>query len=88
MFLANFIFVVLHLKVHPAVHVYRLRENKEAVSRRCSVKKVFLEISENSLSFLIKLRAWHRCFLVNFAKFLRTSFLTEQLRWLLLKKYI
>ena len=27
---------------------------------------------------------WHRCFPVNFAKFLRTPFLTEHLRWLLL----
>ena len=29
-------------------------------------------------------RLWYRCFPVNFAKFLRTSFLTEHLRWLLL----
>ena len=44
--------------------------------------------------FLIKLqslvpgikRPWHRCFPVNFAKFLRTSFLTEHLWWLLLSK--
>ena len=49
---------------------------------------MFLEISQNSLentcsrvSFLIKLQAlglkrdWHRCFPVNFAKFLRTPFL-------------
>ena len=27
---------------------------------------------------------WHRCFPVNFAKFLRTPFLTEHIRWLLL----
>ena len=27
---------------------------------------------------------WHRCFPVNFAKFLRTPSLTEYLRWLLL----
>ena len=33
---------------------------------------------------LLKKRFWHRCFPVNFAKFLRTPFLTEQLRWLLL----
>ena len=31
-----------------------------------------------------KKRLWHRCFRVNFAKFLRTPFLTEHLRWLLL----
>ena len=73
----------------------------EAVARRSSVNKVFLEISQNSQentcargSFVIKLEAWpatllkkslwHRCFPVNFPKFLRTPFLTEHLRWLLL----
>ena len=63
----------------------------ERVSRMCSVKKVFLEISQNPqknicarVSFLIKLKAtllkkrlWHRCFHVNFAKFLRALFLTN-----------
>ena len=33
---------------------------------------------------LLKRRLWRRCFLVNFAKFLRTPFFTEHLRWLLL----
>ena len=33
---------------------------------------------------LLKKRFWHRCFPVNFAKFLRTLFLTEHLWWLLL----
>ena len=33
----------------------------------------------------IKKRLWHRCFPVNFVKFLRTPFLTEHLRSLLLK---
>ena len=33
---------------------------------------------------LLKKRLWHRCFPVNFAKFLRTPFLVEHLRWLLL----
>ena len=32
---------------------------------------------------LSKIRFWHMCFPVNFAKFLRTPFLTERLRWLL-----
>ena len=35
-------------------------------------------------STLLKMRLLHRCFHVNFAKFLRTPCLTEQLRWLLL----
>ena len=33
---------------------------------------------------LLKKRLWHRCFPVNFVKFLRTPFLTEYLQWLLL----
>ena len=33
---------------------------------------------------LLKKRLWHRCFLVNFAKFPRTPFLTEHFWWLLL----
>ena len=76
----------------------------EAVTRKCSVKKVFLETSQNTqentcarVSFLINLQAWglrpatlwkkrlrRRCFPVNIVKFLRTPFLTEHLRWLLL----
>ena len=35
---------------------------------------------------LLKKRLWHRCFPVNFEKLLRTPFLTEHLRWLLLYK--
>ena len=33
---------------------------------------------------LLKKRLWHRCFPVNLAKFLRTPFHIEHLRWLLL----
>ena len=66
----------------------------EAVSWVCSIKKVFLEISQNSqenicarVSFLRKFlikKVWHRCFPANFAKFLRTPFSTEHLLRLLL----
>ena len=66
---------------------------------------MFLKISQNSqgntrvrVSFflrpatLFKKRLWHRCFPRNFAKFLRTAFPTEHLRWVILfltmpKKY-
>ena len=34
---------------------------------------------------LLKKKLWHRCFPVNFAKFLRTTFFIEHLWWLLLK---
>ena len=79
------------------------RRTTETVAQRCSVKKVFLEISqslhENTCArapFLIKCRPqacsfikkrfWHRCFPVNFVKFLRIHFLIEHLRWLLLEQ--
>ena len=68
--------------------------NPEAVARRSlAFKEVFLKISQNSQEntctrvsfFLIKLKTlWHRCFLVNFAKFLRPLFFIEHLPWLLL----
>ena len=64
--------------------------------RMSSIKKVFLEISQNSQentcardSFLIKLKGpatflkknlWQRSFPAIFAKFLRTPFFTEHLR--------
>ena len=36
---------------------------------------------------LLKKRPWHRCFPVNFSKFLRTHFFKEHLQWLLLNMY-
>ena len=59
--------------------------NAGAVDRRCSVKKVFLQISQNSQEITSGTgENRHRCFPENFAKFLRTVFIIEQLRWLLL----
>ena len=73
---------------------HRKKHSQKVVARRCSVKKVFLEISQNSLentnsrvSFLMRLRPatllkkrlWHRFIPMNLAKFLRTPFLTEYL---------
>ena len=46
---------------------------------RCSVKKIFLKIPENKVADLR-----HRCFPVNFSRFLRTAFLQNTSRWLLL----
>ena len=64
----------------------------EVVVQRCPVKKVFLEILQNlqkntcaRVSFLMKKKLWHRCFPVNFVKFLRTPFFIEHLWWLLLQ---
>ena len=37
---------------------------------------------------LLKKRLWHRCFPVNFGKFLRTPFFTEHLWWLFLHLHL
>ena len=76
------------------------RPSVEVVAQRCFIKKFFLEILQNSQentcankqtpvktpqpATLLKKKLWYRCFPVNFAKFLRTPFLTEHLRCLLL----
>ena len=46
--------------------------------QRCSMKKGLRPAT------LLKKRLWHRCFTVNFAKFLRTPFLQNTFGWLLL----
>ena len=45
---------------------------------------IFDKVAGLRSATLLKKRLWHRCFAVNFAKFLRTPFLTEHLCWLLL----
>ena len=45
---------------------------------------IFNKVAGFRPATLFKKRPWHRCFSVNFAKFLRTPFLDEHLRWLLL----
>ena len=73
------------------VYYYYVTYASEAAVKSCSIKKAFLEISQNSqenayarVSFLKK-RLWHRCFPVNFSKFLRTPFLRNTSGQLFLK---
>ena len=57
--------------------------------RKCSVKLVFLETSQNLNGLacnFIKKRLWYSCFNADFAKFLRISFFIEHLRWLTLRE--
>ena len=82
---------VIFVKLHPTVLriLTGIEHSQKVVTRRCSVKKAFLETLQNSQkstwpATLLKKRIWHRCFLINLAKFLRTPFLTEQIWWLLL----
>ena len=71
----------------------------KAVVRRCSVKKVFLEILQNSQestsvrdSFLIKLQAFKKESLMQvlsceFCRISKNTFFTEHPQWLLLSHY-
>ena len=55
-----------------------LRRSQETVNLMLS-----LENSRNLLASDCNFRLWHKCFLVNFEKFLRTPFFIEHFRWLL-----
>ena len=45
----------------------------------------FNKVTGLRLTTLLRKRLWHKCFSVNFVKFLRTPFYIEHLWWLLLK---
>ena len=56
---------------------------------RGSLREVFYQcgVLQNSAKFtLLKKRLWHRCILVNFAKYLRAAFFIEHLRWVILSQ--
>ena len=57
----------------------------KAVVQRCSIKKAsglqLYKVAGLRPATLLKKRLWYRCFSVNFAKFLGTSFLTKHLQW-------
>ena len=63
------------------------RSSRPEVFCRKGVLRNFAKFTGKSLrpTTLLKKRHWHRCFPVNFSKFLRTPFFIEHLRWLLLK---
>ena len=46
----------------------------------------FKQICSLRVATLLKEILWHRCFPLNCAKFLRTTFFIEHVRWLLLKR--
>ena len=63
----NFVFYAVLISLYPIIPLFpskRVGRGPEAFAQRCSVKKVFLEISQNSqentcarVSFLMKLQA-------------------------------
>ena len=64
------------------------KKKSEAATKGALQEKVFLELLQNSQespATLLKKRLWHRCFPVNFVKFLRRPFL-QNTSWRLLLK--
>ena len=89
----NIVIFLWHIKTIIIFTLSKIRNNRkfitraEAVARMCSVKKVFLEVLQNTCArvpFCQRTRLWHRSFPVNFAKFLRIPFFIEHLWWLFL----
>ena len=68
--------------------MFYYRSSRPEVFYKKGVLKNFGKFTENACArvsaTLLKKRLWQRYFPVNFAKFLRTPFLTTHLRWLLL----
>ena len=84
-----------------SINEQRIIGTREAVAKGCSVERVFQNSQENTSAraffnkvaglkpvALLKKRLWHWCFSVNFAKFLKTPFIAEHLRWLLLGPFL
>ena len=71
------------IRVFPFLYfIFLLKWNKQEIFKRRH-KKDQKQLPQPAS--LLKKRLCHRRFRVNFAKFLRTPFLTEHLQWLLLK---
>ena len=73
-------------KQHPELFSKKnvLRNFAKFTAKHLRQGLIFKKVAGLRIATLSKKRHWHMCFPVNFAKFLRTSFLTEHLRWLLL----
>ena len=71
---------------HPEVFCKRvvLKNFTKFTGKHLGQSLLFNNVAGLRSATLLKRRLWHRCFLVNFVKILRTPFLTEHLRWLLL----
>ena len=61
-----------------------LRNFAKFIGKHLCQRLFFNKVAGFRPATLLKTRLWHRFFPVNFVKFLRTPFLTEHLRWLLL----
>ena len=62
-----------------------LRNFEKFIGKHLLQSLLFNEVAGLRAVTLLKKRPWHRCFPVNFSKFLRKLSVTEHLWWLLLK---
>ena len=60
-----------------------VRNFEKFIGKHLCQSLLFNKVAGLRPASLLKKRLWHWCFPVNFAKFLRTPFLIENLRWLL-----
>ena len=58
----------------------KLQASVEAINVQREIARVGYNLTRLRPATLLKKRLWHRCFPVNFAKFLGTLFVTEHLR--------
>ena len=63
-----------------------LKISQNSLENTCASVSFLIKLQARSAT-LLKKRLWHRCFPVNFAKFLRTTFFKEYFWWLLLNVY-
>ena len=63
-----------------------LRNLTKFTGKQLYQRLFFKKVADLRPATLLKKRLWHRCFPVNFVKFLRTPLFTEHLWWLLLNK--
>ena len=61
-----------------------LRNFTKFIGKHLCQRLFFNKVASLRPATSLKKSLWHRCFTVNFVKFLRTPFLTEPLQWLLL----
>ena len=61
-----------------------LRNFAKFTGKHCARVSFLIKLQDWGAANLLKKKIWHRCFPVNFAKFLRTPFLQNTSGWLLL----
>ena len=66
---------------------FMLKQSFRNSHRRCSIKKDVIKNFTKFTGTLLKAWLWHKCFLVNFVRFLRTLFSQSTSGGLLLKFY-